>query len=242
MDVDITESVWRRGWEDSKRGWTDWRFVVADMVALPLLAFFVSVPVALVVAALSLFTVWVGATASAPFRQRNEARDKVFDLLATRDRKIEAVSSYPHFHTETGVPPLGEYLVIPVTIYNRGDSRLDCDLGLDVTVEARTYMLSLENSEIANLPSSLPTTLRGQAQLTEPLVIERQSRAVGSAVFESSILPDGTLEKKDLAVFDKIVLTITDGVEHTEVCSYEVWPSIWPEMFERAHQEVRSDG
>lgn len=74
MGTDLRETVWRRGWEDAKRAWTDWRFVLADMVALPVLAIFVSVQVAVVVAALSLFAVWVGATASAPLRQRNEAR------------------------------------------------------------------------------------------------------------------------------------------------------------------------
>lgn len=85
---ELEETAWRRGWEDSKRGWTDWRFVVADMVALPLLAYFVSLPVALGVAALSLFTVWIGATASAPIRQRNEAR-QLLQLREFLDIAIE---------------------------------------------------------------------------------------------------------------------------------------------------------
>ncbi len=74
VDHSLSESVWRRGWEDTKRGWTNWRFVVADMVILPLLAVVVSVPVALVGALLSLSGMWIGATALAPIRQRNEAR------------------------------------------------------------------------------------------------------------------------------------------------------------------------
>lgn len=72
--VDITETVWRRGWNDAKRGWTRWYFVLADMIVVPSLAIFVSPGVAIGIAALSLFFVWVGATAAAPIRQRNEAR------------------------------------------------------------------------------------------------------------------------------------------------------------------------
>lgn len=80
-DVDITESAWRRGWNDSKRGWTKWYFVLADMIAVPSLAFFVSPGIAVGAAALSLFAVWVGATASAPLRQRNEARQALSQQL-----------------------------------------------------------------------------------------------------------------------------------------------------------------
>lgn len=87
-DVGTTESAWRRGWKDAKRGWTDWRFVIADMVALPLLAVFVSFPIAIGVAALSLSAVWVGATASAPVRQRNEARQ----ALALSQQELAALN------------------------------------------------------------------------------------------------------------------------------------------------------
>ncbi len=115
MGVDITETMWRRGWEDAKRGWTDWRFVVADMVALPLLAYFVSLPVALGMAALSLFAVWVGATASAPIRQRNEARL----ALANRETPF-AIAERPPLH----VSPKGAMQIFtPININCSGSEK-----------------------------------------------------------------------------------------------------------------------
>lgn len=107
--VDITETVWRRGWKDAKRGWTKWQFVVADMILIPLLAIIANVPIALGVAALSLFAVWVGATASAPLRQRDEARAALATLGASPSSPILAapqlfIRAEDHAFGEPGRP------------------------------------------------------------------------------------------------------------------------------------------
>ena len=123
-------------------------------------------------------------------------------------------------------------------IINHGDRTLDCDLGLDVVIDGKGFFLSLENSEIVNLPNSLPTGQRGNRQLIEPLQIGPNSRAVGRAVVNSEILPAGVLDNRDLDVFDEITLEITDGLENVMVSRYEVWPSIWRDVFERARHSA----
>lgn len=74
------ESVWSRGWNDAKAGWLDWRFVVLDAIGIPVIAVLTDVWVPLTVAFASFILVWIGATASAPIRQRNE----VWEALAAR--------------------------------------------------------------------------------------------------------------------------------------------------------------
>lgn len=72
----IDESAWRRGWNDTKAGLTDWRFALADYVGPPVIGIAFE-PVWGIVAALTgLLVLWTAATASAPVRQRNEARSE----------------------------------------------------------------------------------------------------------------------------------------------------------------------
>gem|GEM_PF-4380406 len=83
MDERFTESAWRRGWNDTKQGWANWRFLLTEAVVSPLAGYIVGafsgnaiagsvVTIAIVI--LGLVSIWVGATVAAPYRQRNEAR------------------------------------------------------------------------------------------------------------------------------------------------------------------------
>ena len=66
--------MWRRGWNDTKAGWLDWRFLLLDVGGSPILGVLLE-PLTGVIAGLGgLVFVWIGATAKAPVRQRNEAR------------------------------------------------------------------------------------------------------------------------------------------------------------------------
>ena len=61
----MDESVWRRGWNDTKAGWTHWRFLLMDVIGLPALGVFVDPRLVLPAAAASLILIWIGATATA---------------------------------------------------------------------------------------------------------------------------------------------------------------------------------
>lgn len=79
------EGAWARGWADTKRGLADWRFWVAEVVGGGVVAMLVEHALAVVASVLGMAVcLWVGATASAPVRQRDEARGEVFRLRAAQ--------------------------------------------------------------------------------------------------------------------------------------------------------------
>ncbi len=74
----FSESAWARGRRDCKRVFHDWRFLVIELVGSPVIGVLTSNAwVAVYFAVGILAAVWIGATASAPVRQRNEARREI---------------------------------------------------------------------------------------------------------------------------------------------------------------------
>ena len=70
----LNESAWRRGWKDTKAGWKSWPFVILDAVVCAVVGSVFEWYWGLGLFLFALFCVWVGATARAPIKQRNEAR------------------------------------------------------------------------------------------------------------------------------------------------------------------------
>lgn len=78
----FNESAWRRGCQDTKAGWANWCFIVLEAIMAPLVAILVNPWVGIGLVAFGMFCIWVGATASAPVKQRNEARQRIKELEA----------------------------------------------------------------------------------------------------------------------------------------------------------------
>ena len=74
MEYPIDESAWRHGWSDTKKAWKTWKFYVFDLLAGGLIGGFFEWYWGLAVVGFGMLCVWMGATASAPLRQRDEAR------------------------------------------------------------------------------------------------------------------------------------------------------------------------
>jgi hypothetical protein len=79
------ESAWCRGWSDTKKAWTSWQFLLLNLLGGGLVSglsqFFLQQWFwGVVVAIAGLLVVLVGATVSAPVKQRNEARKQVEEL------------------------------------------------------------------------------------------------------------------------------------------------------------------
>ena len=71
----MDESAWRRGWNDAKAGIVDWRFAVLGFAGSPILGVFTEPLWGGLSAIGGLLLMWIGATATAPLRQRDEARE-----------------------------------------------------------------------------------------------------------------------------------------------------------------------
>jgi len=177
----------------------------------------------------------------APYRQRDEARmraGQLEDAMAKRAAGVEVFCSYPVLHTEQGMPPYGDYILVPgLNIINHMDRPLDCNLSLEITVEGTTFLQNIESSEIVNAPSSLPRGLRGNRQLSEPMRIASDSREVGFAAFSVDIAPPGAVDAQWSRI-ERLNLIVDDAVNHVQVTEDEVWPSVWPEVFERAASQL----
>lgn len=70
----LDESLWRRGWRDTKVGWTSWQFVILDVVGGGVVGLVFEWGWGLGLILFGVFCVWVCATARAPIKQRDEAR------------------------------------------------------------------------------------------------------------------------------------------------------------------------
>ncbi len=88
MEYPLNQSAWRRGWNDTKTTWTSWQFYVLDAVVAVVIGGLFQWYWGLVIVAFGMFCVWLGATASAPIRQRNEARN----LLSTKPNKRQFIT------------------------------------------------------------------------------------------------------------------------------------------------------
>jgi hypothetical protein len=82
MDYPINQSAWRRGWNDTKKVWTSWIFFVLDAVVAVVIGGVSEWYWGLVVVVFGMLCAWMVETASAPIKQRNEARKRIEELEA----------------------------------------------------------------------------------------------------------------------------------------------------------------
>lgn len=89
----LSESIWRRGWQDTKTAWTSWQFFVLDAVVAVVIGGVFAWYWGLVLVIFGMLCVWLGATASAPIKQRNEARAEIARMVdEARKRAMEVVA------------------------------------------------------------------------------------------------------------------------------------------------------
>lgn len=79
MEQPLNQSAWRRGWNDTKSIWTSWPFFVLDVVVAGIIGGVFGWYWGLAIVVFGMFCVWIGATVRAPYKQRNQARQKVND-------------------------------------------------------------------------------------------------------------------------------------------------------------------
>lgn len=81
MGNSFADSAWQRGWGDTKRGLGGWRFWVLEAIVSPIIGIvFNNAWLTLVVVVFGFLCLYIGATASAPIKQRNEARNQLYKL------------------------------------------------------------------------------------------------------------------------------------------------------------------
>ncbi len=92
-----TESAWRRGWSDTKTAWKSLPFVILDAVVCVVVGSIFGWYWGLGLFVFAMFCVWIGATASAPVRQRNEAWNvlsKKPKPMSNKDALLRAISTF----------------------------------------------------------------------------------------------------------------------------------------------------
>src|SRR3989338_2637955 len=80
MKDTLSQSAWRRGWNDTKTGWTSLQFLVLDVVVFAVIAGIAGWVWGLAFGVFAMLCVWIWATASAPRKQRNEAKQRIGEL------------------------------------------------------------------------------------------------------------------------------------------------------------------
>lgn len=80
MEYPITQSAWRRGWNGTKTAWKSLPFIILDTVVCVVIGAVFEWYWGLGLFIFAMLCAWIGATASAPVRQRNEARKHVKHL------------------------------------------------------------------------------------------------------------------------------------------------------------------
>lgn len=97
MGHPLNESAWRRGWQDTKTAWKSLPFILLDAVGCVVVASIFGVYWGLGLFVFAMLCAWVGATASAPVKQRNEARRLILTRrkvpLPNRESLIRAISA-----------------------------------------------------------------------------------------------------------------------------------------------------
>lgn len=90
MDApDLSESIWARGWSDTKRGLKSWQFLALEVIGGGVMGFFVN-PIAAIVFLVGVaIALWIGVTVSAPVRQRDEARQYSHFLKEMLNAKVD---------------------------------------------------------------------------------------------------------------------------------------------------------
>jgi len=86
MEPPLDESIWRRGWNDTKVRWHQWQFLLLQAALAPSIGLVtgwvtaapgIGAAAGMLVVVLGLMSVWIGATVLAPLKQRNEARQQI---------------------------------------------------------------------------------------------------------------------------------------------------------------------
>ncbi len=89
MEYPVNQSAWRRGWNDTKIVWASWQFFVLDAVVAVIIGGVFLWYLGLALVFFSMFSVWLGATALAPVKQRNEARNRITALEVEAKKRSE---------------------------------------------------------------------------------------------------------------------------------------------------------
>jgi len=76
----VTESVWSRGWRDTKSTWLSYPFFILDAIVCVIVGELTMWYWGLAVIAFGMICVWLRATARVPIVQRNEVRAKIKEL------------------------------------------------------------------------------------------------------------------------------------------------------------------
>jgi hypothetical protein len=92
----LNQSLWRRGWQDTTAGWTNWRFLVFEVVVGGVFGGVFEWYWGVAAIVIGMICVWIGATVYAPVQQRNEARALLRGkdnpiVLRNRDELIRAI-------------------------------------------------------------------------------------------------------------------------------------------------------
>jgi hypothetical protein len=99
MDYPLEQSAWRRGWNDTKTAWKSLPFIILDSVVCAAIGSIFEWYWGLALFIVAMFCVWIGATASAPIRQRNEVRNVLLDMqrpkpITNKDAILRAISTF----------------------------------------------------------------------------------------------------------------------------------------------------
>lgn len=94
MEYPLNQRAWRRGWNDTKTVWTSWQFYILDAVVAVVIGGLFEWYWGLAFILLSMFFVWLGATASAPIKQRNEARRLLSEMPSKRKNIGDKLGEY----------------------------------------------------------------------------------------------------------------------------------------------------
>ena len=96
MEYPLNQSAWRRGWNDTKAIWTSWQFYVLSAVVAVGAGGVFEWYWGLGVVLIGMLCAWIGATASAPIRQRNEARHALEKLSQHNQGNMKVSESVSH--------------------------------------------------------------------------------------------------------------------------------------------------
>jgi len=91
------EGAWRRGWSDTKTAWKSLPFVILDAVACVVVGSVFEWYWGLGLFVFAMFCVWIGVTASAPVRQRNEAWSVLLKKqkpMSNKEDLLRAISTF----------------------------------------------------------------------------------------------------------------------------------------------------
>lgn len=84
----LRESLWRRGWNDTKTIWKSWPFYILDAVVAAAIGGVFGWYWGLAIVTFGMICVWIIATARAPVKQRDEARELVEQQRKPSDSEV----------------------------------------------------------------------------------------------------------------------------------------------------------